>query len=78
MPGINLQVKQIISEKLKIKTVKIKDESSFTSDLGANSVDILDVVLQIERKYTITIPDEEIEKFDTVRSLINYLDQRFK
>ena len=66
----------MICEKLGVKESEITDEASFIKDLGADSVDLVELVMDIENKFGIAIPDHEVEKLTTIGSLIDYVNGR--
>ncbi len=73
MPDISLRIKRIIIEKLDVQESEITDEASFIKDLGMDSLDLVDLLMEMEEEFAIDIPDEEIEKITTVGSLIRYV-----
>ena len=70
------QVKAIVAEKLGVNVDQIKPESSFIDDLGADSLDTVELVMAFEEKFNIEIPDEDAEKMKTVADAINYLKSK--
>jgi len=70
------KLKSIIGETLGVKEENIKEDSKFIDDLGADSLDVTELVLSIEDQFNIKIPDEEVGKFKTVKDLIVYLEGR--
>ena len=66
-------IEKIIAESLKIEIDSIKDESHFIDDLGADSLHIVEIVMAIEEEFSIEIPDHEVERMETVGSVLNYL-----
>ncbi len=72
------KVKNIISEQLGVKKEEIKMESSFTDDLGADSLDTVEVVMALEEEFGIEIPDEDAEKITTVGQSIKYIENKLK
>ena len=68
------KLKSLIGETLGVKVEDIKEDSKFIEDLGADSLDITELVLNIEDYFKIKIPDNEVGKFKTVKDLITYLD----
>ena len=70
------QVKAIVAEKLGVNADQIKPESSFIDDLGADSLDTVELVMAFEEKVYIEIPDEDAEKMKTVGDAINYLKSK--
>ena len=69
------KVKQIISEQLGVDEAEIKVESKFVDDLGADSLDTVELVMAFEEEFGIEIPDEEAEKINTVQTAIDYIEQ---
>ena len=67
-------VKKILIEQLKLDGVEVLPESRFKEDLGADSLDILQLLLTIEDEKGITIPDEELVKFSQVSDIVSYLE----
>ena len=70
------KLKNIIGETLGVKAEDVKDNSKFIEDLGADSLDVTELVLNIEDQFKIKIPDDEVGKFKIVKDLIIYLDGR--
>ncbi|PZU05148.1 MAG: acyl carrier protein [Francisella sp.] len=70
---IEEKVKEIVSEQLDVTIDKIKDESSFQDDLGADSLDIVELVMSLEEAFECEIPDDEAEKISTVKQAIDYI-----
>lgn len=70
------KVKAIISEQLGIDESEITMESSFIEDLGADSLDIVELVMALEEEFEIVIPDEDAEKIGTVGEAVNYIKER--
>ena len=66
-------MEKIIAEALGINQDSIKDESNFINDLGADSLNIVEIVMEIEDEYGIVIPDEDVEQLNTVGDLKNYI-----
>jgi acyl carrier protein len=66
-------VKKIIVEQLGVKEEDVKPEASFVEDLGADSLDTVELVMALEEEFDIEIPDEEAEKITTVQSAIDYV-----
>lgn len=67
------KVKQIIVDQLGVSPDQVKPEASFIKDLGADSLDIVELVMAMEEEFEIEIPDEEAEKIKTVQDAINYI-----
>jgi len=70
------KVKEIIMDKLGVEESQITPEASFTNDLGADSLDIVELVMGFESAFGISIPDEDAEKIATVGDAINYLKDK--
>ncbi|MCH7517295.1 MAG: acyl carrier protein [Bacteroidetes bacterium] len=70
------KVKEIIIDKLGVEESQITPEASFTNDLGADSLDIVELVMGFESAFQISIPDEDAEKISTVGSAISYLNEK--
>ena len=67
------RIKEIIVEKLGVDQADITREASFTNDLGADSLDTVELVMEFEKSFNVQIPDEDAEKIATVGDAINYL-----
>ncbi|MBD3264796.1 MAG: acyl carrier protein [Candidatus Omnitrophica bacterium] len=76
--GVEDKVKDIISEQLGVKKEEIKPESSFIDDLGADSLDTVEVVMALEEEFGIEIPDEDAEKITTVGQAIEYIENKIE
>ncbi|HKI83521.1 MAG TPA: acyl carrier protein [Candidatus Krumholzibacteria bacterium] len=74
--NIEAEVKKIIEEKLGVNAEQITDEASFIDDLGADSLDQVELVMDFEDKFEIDIPDEDAEKMRTVGEAVSYLTER--
>ena len=70
------KVKQIIVNKLNVSEDKVVPEASFINDLGADSLDTVELVMEFEKEFGIQVPDEDAEKIRTVGDAINYLKQK--
>ena len=68
------KVKEIIIDKLGVEEEKISPEASFVDDLGADSLDTVELIMQLEEEFGVEIPDEDAEKITTVQAAIDYLD----
>jgi len=69
------KVIDLISKSLKIEADKVKPESSFVDDLGADSLDIVELVMALEDEFQIDIPDKDAESIKTVQDAINYIKE---
>lgn len=68
------KVQEIVAEKLGVEKSKITKEASFIDNLGADSLDTVELIMKMEEEFDIEIPDEEAEKLRTVGDVVNYLD----
>ena len=69
------KVKSIIVEQLGVDEEEVTQEASFTDDLGADSLDIVELVMAFEEEFGVEIPDDAAEKITTVKDAIDYIDQ---
>ena len=69
------KVKEIIIDKLGIEESEVTDSASFTNDLGADSLDTVELIMEFEKEFNISIPDEEAEKIGTISQAISYLKE---
>ena len=74
--NVEERVKDIIVEELGVEREKLTSEASFMEDLGADSLDIVELVMEFEKEFNIDIPDEDAEKLRTVGDAIGYLNQK--
>ncbi|MFH1503786.1 MAG: acyl carrier protein [Candidatus Omnitrophota bacterium] len=74
--NVEEKVKEIISEQLGVKKEEIKPESSFIDDLGADSLDTVEVVMALEEEFGVEIPDEDAEKITTVGESVRYIESK--
>lgn len=74
--SVEERVKEIIAQQLGLKKEEIRLESSFVEDLGADSLDTVEVVMALEEEFGIDIPDEEAEKITTVGEAIKYIEAK--
>ena len=74
MSNIEERVKKIVCEQLGVKEEEVTTESSFVNDLGADSLDTVELVMALEEEFETEIPDEEAEKITTVQQAISYLE----
>lgn len=73
MSNIEERVKKIIVEQLGVDEAEVKNESSFVEDLGADSLDTVELVMALEEEFDTEIPNEEAEKITTVQAAIDYV-----
>jgi acyl carrier protein len=78
MPTVEERVKKIIAEQLGVNEGEIANESSFVDDLGADSLDTVELVMALEEEFSTEIPDEEAEKIATVQQAIEYIQSHAK
>ena len=72
------RVKDIVADNLGVDREKITPETSFVNDLGADSLDTVELVMELEEEFEITIPDEEAEKIKTVGEAIDFIEREQK
>ncbi|HPN88620.1 MAG TPA: acyl carrier protein [Candidatus Omnitrophota bacterium] len=70
------KIKSIIAEQLGVKVEEVKPESSFIDDLGADSLDTVELIMALEEEFGIEIPDEDAEKMQTVGDAIKYINEK--
>jgi acyl carrier protein len=73
---IEARVKKIIEDQLGVSAEQVTNEASFIDDLGADSLDTVELVMALEEEFDIEIPDEDAEKMTTVQAAIDYLEQK--
>jgi acyl carrier protein len=78
MSEIASKVKAIIVDKLGVEESEVKPEASFTNDLGADSLDTVELIMELEKEFGISIPDNEAEKIQTVGDAITYIEEHSK
>ena len=78
MENVEQRVRKIVAEQLGVNETEIKNESSFFDDLGADSLDTVELVMALEEEFETEIPDEEAEKITTVQQAINYITSHTK
>ena len=76
MSDIEQRVRKIVAEQLGVKEADVKNESSFVDDLGADSLDTVELVMALEEEFECEIPDEEAEKITTVQLTIDYINKK--
>ena len=78
MSDIEQRVKKIVAEQLDANEADVKNASSFVDDLGADSLDTVELVMALEEEFDCEIPDEEAEKITTVQLAIDYINTNLK
>jgi len=78
MSEIAQKVKKIIVDKLGVEESEVTPQASFTADLGADSLDTVELVMEFEKEFNISIPDDQAEKIATVGDAISYLEKNAK
>jgi len=69
------KIKEIVADKLSVDSEKVTPEASFMSDLAADSLDLVELIMSMEEEFDIEISDEDAEKLTTVQDAINYINQ---
>ena len=75
MSDIESRVKAIIVDKLGIDESEVTNEANFANDLGADSLDTVELIMEFEKEFNLSIPDEEAEKIETVGDAIKYIEE---
>jgi acyl carrier protein len=78
MDSVEQRVKRIVAEQLGVNEADIKTESTFVDDLGADSLDTVELVMALEEEFETEIPDEEAEKITTVQQAVDYIKSHGK
>ncbi|MBI2223675.1 MAG: acyl carrier protein [Betaproteobacteria bacterium] len=78
MENLEQRVKKIVAEQLGVNEADVKNESSFVNDLGADSLDTVELVMALEEEFECEIPDEEAEKITTVQQATDYIQAHLK
>ncbi len=78
MSEIAERVKAIIVDKLSVEESEVTNEASFTNDLGADSLDTVELIMEFEKEFNISIPDDQAEKITTVGDAIKYVEENAK
>ena len=78
MANIEDKVKKIIVDKLGVEESEVTAEASFTNDLGADSLDTVELIMEFEKEFDISIPDEQAENIQTVGQAVSYLETQIQ
>ena len=78
MSDVKSKVISIIVDKLGVDEGEVTNEASFTNDLGADSLDTVELIMEFEKEFNISIPDEEAEKIATVGDAVDFLEKNVK
>ena len=78
MSDIEAKVKEIICDKLSVDEAEVTNEASFANDLGADSLDTVELIMEFEKQFKITIPDDQAEKISTEGDAISYIEEHIK
>ena len=74
MSEVRTKVVSIIVDKLGVEESEVTNEASFTNDLGADSLDTVELIMEFEKEFNLSIPDEEAEKIETVGDAVTYIE----
>ncbi len=69
-------IKEVVVEQLSVSANEVKEDAKFVEDLGADSLDVVELVMALEEKFDIEIPDDEAEKIQTVQDVVNYIESK--
>jgi acyl carrier protein len=78
MSEVASRVKAIITDKLSVEESEVTNEASFTNDLGADSLDTVELIMEFEKEFGVSIPDDQAEKISTVGGAIAYIEATVK
>lgn len=78
MSTVAEKVKAIIVDKLGVDESEVNQEASFTNDLGADSLDTVELIMEFEKEFNIAIPDDQAEKISTVGEAVSYIEENNK
>ena len=78
MSEVAERVKDIIVDKLSVEETEVTNEASFTNDLGADSLDTVELIMEFEKEFGISIPDDQAEKITTVGDAVAYIEANAK
>lgn len=73
--GVALQIKKMVADKLGVSLSAVTNNASFANDLGADSLDTVELIMELEKDFGVSIPDNEAEKLRTVGQAINYIER---
>ena len=76
MSDIGERVKKIVVEHLGVEPDKVNDQASFIDDLGADSLDTVELVMAFEEEFSVEVPDEDAEKLQTVGDVVKYIEEK--
>lgn len=76
MADVKAKVTEIIVNKLGVEESQITEDASFTKDLGADSLDTVELIMEFEKEFNLTIEDEDAEKIQTVGAVLSYLNEK--
>lgn len=76
MASVDERIKKIIVEELGVNDDQVKAEAKFTDDLGADSLDLVELIMRFEEEFGVEIPDEDTEKIVTVADAVNYMNEK--
>lgn len=74
--GLFEEIREVVSEQLGVKPEQVKPEASFISDLGADSLDTVELVMALEEKFDIEIPDEDAQEVQTISDVVKYIENK--
>lgn len=74
--AVEEKIKSIIAEQLGVKSEEVTPQASFIDDLGADSLDTVELIMALEEEFNVEIPDEDAEKMSTVGDAIKYIDEK--
>ncbi len=69
-------IKEVVVEQLSVSPEEVKEDAKFVEDLGADSLDVVELVMALEEKFDIEIPDDEAEKIQTVKDVVDYIENK--
>jgi acyl carrier protein len=78
MSDVASRVKAIIVDKLSVEESEVTNEASFTNDLGADSLDTVELIMEFEKEFNLSIPDDQAEKISTVGDAVSYIESNSK